>query len=78
MIVDLEVLSLTDDELRKIFKYVYARAMQPNFLQAFAAAFLGATDPVDLSILRKCAVMLVAKYNLGCFLCESNDLERMR
>jgi hypothetical protein len=77
MIIDLETLNLSDDELRRIFKWVYARGVQPKFLQSFAAAFLLAEDPQDFILLRKSAVMLVAKYNLGCFLCESSDLGRI-
>lgn len=77
MIIDLETLNLSDDELRRIYKWVYARGVQPNFLQSFAAAFLLAEDPQDFILLRKSAVMLVAKYNLGCFLCESSDLGRV-
>jgi len=70
MILDLEMLCLTDDELRRIYKFVYARGMQPLFLQSFAAALLSAEDPQDFRIMRNQAVIFVAKYNLGCFLCE--------
>lgn len=75
MILDLELIRLSDDELRRIYKYVYARAMQPLFLQSFAAAFLSAPED-DFRVMRGTAVILVAKYSLGCFLCESSDLER--
>lgn len=71
MTIDLEVLQLSDDELRRIYKFVYAFAQQPNFLQSFAAAFLLASDPQDFAILRKNAVIFVAKYNLGCYLVEA-------
>jgi len=77
LILDMEVLMLSDDELRRIFKFVYARATQPHFLQSFAAAFLCAEDSDDIRVLRQAAVMLVGKYNLGCFLCESDDLGRI-
>jgi len=75
MILDLEVLKLTDDELRRIFKLVYARGMQPLFLQSFAAALLCAEDEQDFRLMRSTAVVFVAKYNLGCFLVEPNQFE---
>jgi hypothetical protein len=70
MILDLEILMLSDAELRRIFKFVYARAQQPLFLQSFAAALLCAEDEQDFRLLRYAAVMFVSKYNLGCYLCE--------
>lgn len=68
--VDLEVLRLSDDELRRIYKFVYAFGIQPNFLQSFAAAFLLANDEQDMRLMRNCAVMFVAKYHLGYLLVE--------
>lgn len=62
---------LSDEELRRIYKFVYARAHQPAFLQSFAAAFLLATDEQDLRMLRNMAVVFVAKYNLGCYLVDA-------
>lgn len=68
--LDLEVLRLTDDELRRIYKFVYAFAIQPAFLQSFAAAFLLAEDQLDVRLMRNCAVTFVAKYHLGYLLVE--------
>lgn len=73
LLLDLEVLMLSDDELRRIYKFVYARAHQPAFLQSFAAAFLMAEDEQDVRMLRNVAVLFVAKYNLGCYLVEPSD-----
>ena len=69
---------LSDAELRRIYKFVYARAEQPAFLQSFAAAFLIATDEQDLGMLRNCAVMFVAKYNLACYLVEAGSVGEAR
>jgi hypothetical protein len=76
--LDLEVLMLSDAELRRIYKFVYARAEQPAFLQSFAAAYLMATDEQDMRMLRNAAVMFVGKYNLACYLVEPGSVSAER
>lgn len=67
MTLSLELDQLSDQEILHIFRQVYHSAQQPNFLQSFAAALL-LCDQRDFALLRGVAVILIAKYSLGCYL----------
>lgn len=74
--LDLEYLTLSDDDLRRIYKFVFASPEQPHFLRAFAEAFLTAFDDQDFKLMRNVAITFVAKYHLGCYLVSDLGVER--
>lgn len=73
MTVDLAYARLSDDEIRHIYKRVYYQAHQPKFLQSFAAAILSTEKREDFMILRPIAVVMIAKYSLGCYLATISE-----
>jgi len=67
MTISLDLAQLSDQEIKHIFRQVYHCAQQPNFLQSFGAALL-LCEQRDFLLLRSVAVVLIAKYSLGCYL----------
>ena len=76
MTIDAELRLLTDEEILFIFKQVYRRGHQPNFLQSFGAALLLANREVDFRTMRPAAVIFIAKYSLGCYLVPEEGIEK--